>query len=126
MCNRRHICSSNHYCNYSTQVKADAIKAEEALANELKAVVQAPGALPLPILRRCIELVMTAHRGRGSLAAALGSVPRAEVLSAVLRRGGEMSEAEGGDAATDWATLQAEFIAMAKEKPQAATAVAAR
>ncbi|CAM9800302.1 unnamed protein product, partial [Sphacelaria rigidula] len=108
------------------QVKADAIKAEEALANELKAVVQAPGALPLPILRRCIELVMTAHRGRGSLAAALGSVPRAEVLSAVLRRGGEMSEAEGGDAATDWATLQAEFIAMAKEKPQAATAVAAR
>lgn len=106
-------------------MKVDAIKAEEALANELKAVVQSPGALPLSILRRCIELVMTAHRGRGSLAAALGSVPRAEVLGAVLRRGGEMSEAEGGNAATDWATLQAEFIAMAKEKPQM-NAVAAR
>lgn len=99
-------------------MKLDAIKAEEALANELKAVVQSPGALPLPILRRCIELVMTAHRGRGSLAAALGSVSRAEVLSAVLRMGNEISEAEGGDAATDWANLQAEFIAMAKESPQ--------
>lgn len=98
-------------------MKVDAIKAEEALAKELKAVVQSPASLPLPILRRCVELVMTAHRGRGSLNAALGSVSRAEVLDAVLRRGGEMSEAEGRDAATAWATLQADFIAMAKERP---------
>lgn len=102
----------------SEQVKADAIRAEEALALELKNVLQSPASLPLPILRRCIELVMTAHRGRGSLAGALGSVSRAEVLGAVLRKGGEISEAQGGDAATDWAVLQAEFIAMAKETPQ--------
>lgn len=61
---------------------------------------------------------MTAHRGRGSLAGALGSVSRAEVLGAVLRKGGEMSEAQGGEVASDWAALQAEFIAMAKETPQ--------
>lgn len=61
---------------------------------------------------------MTAHRGRGSLAGALGSVSRAEVLGEVLRKGGELSEVEGGDAAEDWAALQAEFIAMAKETPQ--------
>lgn len=98
-------------------MKADAIKAEEALASELKNVVQSPVSLPLPILRRCVELVMTAHRGKGSLAAALGSVSRAEVLGAVLRKGSELSEAEGGEAAADWAALQAEFIAMARETP---------
>lgn len=97
------------------QVKADAIRAEEALASELKNILQSPASLPLPILRRCVELVMTAHRGRGSLAGALGSVSRAEVLGEVLRKGGELSEAEGADAAAEWAALQAEFIAMAKE-----------
>ncbi|CAN0388533.1 unnamed protein product [Laminaria digitata] len=108
----------NDYPPPPIQVKTDAIRAEEALALELKNVLQSPASLPLPILRRCIELVMTAHRGRGSLAGALGSVSRAEVLGAVLRKGGEISEAQGGEAATDWAVLQAEFIAMAKETPQ--------
>lgn len=66
---------------------------------------------------------MTAHRGRvGSLAAALGSVSRAEVLGAVLQKGGELSESEGGEAAADWAALQGEFIAMAKEGAAAAAA----
>lgn len=69
---------------------------------------------------------MTAHRGRaGSLAAALGSVSRAEVLGAVLQKGGEVSEAEGGEAAADWAALQGEFIDMAKEGAAAAPAAAA-
>lgn len=109
----------------AAQVKADAIRAEEALASELKNILQSPASLPLPILRRCIELVMTAHRGRGSLAGALGSVSRAEVLGEVLRKGGELSEAEGGEsAAAEWAALQADFIAMAKEATAAAAAAA--
>ncbi|CAM9681435.1 unnamed protein product [Scytosiphon promiscuus] len=110
----------------SEQAKADAVRAEEALASELKNILQSPASLPLPILRRCVELVMTANRGRvGSLAAALGSVSRAEVLGAVLQKGGELSEAEGGEAAADWAALQGEFIAMAKEGTAAAAAAAA-
>ncbi|CAM9503076.1 unnamed protein product [Choristocarpus tenellus] len=103
----------------SEQVKADAVAAEEALAQSIMSVIQSPlSLLPLAILRRCMELVMAAHRGKGSLAGALNSVARAEVLGAVLRKGSELSEAEGAEAAEDWASLQTEFITMAKEAAQ--------
>ncbi|CAM9518655.1 unnamed protein product, partial [Phaeothamnion confervicola] len=79
----------------SERHKADAVAAEERLMRTLLGLMQSPRAPPpLPILSRCLQLVMAAHRDRrGSLGPALSARPRAEVMHAILNKAASIGNA---------------------------------
>jgi len=89
----------------------DLDKAEGVLMETLKDIFnQSESDLALMMFKRCLDLIMSTHKGKDTLKSALSNVDRSKALHALLLKGCEISAARGPETELEWIDIQSEFL----------------